>query len=329
MDWIHKYLTDLTSIRRYSPATVERYRRVLEKFRGFCAPQDVEESLNTSIIRSYEVNLMDSCGQDARSVNLHLSVLSGFCRFLMKNGVLDSNPVRTVSRPKTEKRLPVVYRQESIRSYLESTAVYGAGTAGCGAVGHGLGAGTLVSGELAQDPGSYKRVLGRLVILLLYSTGMRRAELIGLERSSVDYSRRVIRVHGKGDKIREIPVPDEVLGSIRSYLSLRAGMGLEEADSLLVNAKGRPLYPELVDNIVKEELAGVEGITTRRSPHVLRHTLATTLLNDGADLNSIKELLGHSSLAATQVYTHNSIEKLKQAYSQTHPLAQDDSGKTK
>ena len=105
-------------------------------------------------------------------------------------------------------------------------------------------------------------------------------------------------------------------------------MGLDEADSLLVNAKGRPLYPELVDNIVKEELAGVEGITTRRSPHVLRHTLATTLLNDGADLNSIKELLGHSSLAATQVYTHNSIEKLKQAYSKTHPLAQDDSAKT-
>lgn len=320
MDFIDKYLEELSALRRYSPATVERYRRVLEKFREFCSPEDVVASLNSSVIRSYEVELMDRCNQDPRSVDLHLSVLSGFCRFLMKQGELSSNPVRTVSRPKTEKRLPVVYRQESLRKYMEDTAVYGVSASA-------NPAGGLEYGELAHDPASYKRILGRLVIVTLYSTGIRRAELIGLERGSVDLGRKVLRVHGKGDKFREIPVPEDTLAGIRSYLSLRAEMGLADdsalSSPLLVNIKGRQLTPAMVDKIVKDELSGVEGITTRRSPHVLRHTLATTLLDNGADLNSIKELLGHSSLAATQVYTHNSIEKLKQVYSQAHPLAQE------
>lgn len=311
MDYSQKYLDELFSLRRYSPATVQRYRQVLETFSLYCGEADSTACLTPSMLRSYEVYLLDTMGQSARTVNLHLSVLSGYCRFLMKKGVLKTNPVRTVNRPKQEKRLPEVFREDSLRSYFESTAVY--------------------SAELALDPGSYNRILGRLIILLLYSSGMRRAELISLERGSVDFSRCTVRVHGKGDKTREIPLQKDILEQIGLYLELREIMGIASdnpASPILVRKTGQELYPALVDKLVKDELSGVQGITGKRSPHVLRHSVATGLLNRGADLNSIKELLGHSSLAATQIYTHNSIEKLKQVYSQAHPLANDSGEKS-
>ena len=314
-DPIRKYLAYVSGVKRYSSRTQAVYREILEQFASFTSPEDVVASLNTSVLRSYEVWLMDEQKVGARTVGLHLSVLSGFCRWLVAQGVLASNPVRTLPRPKVEKRLPVFYREESMDEYFEQTALYGSDEVL-----------RLFSGNPGDkgDVQLYTRILQRLIISLLYGTGMRRSELIGLSRRSYDSSRMVMHVHGKGDKMREIPLTETICREILLYLRAIDKMGIEAggADSpLLVTKSGNRLYPVFVDRAVKEELGGVPDITSRKSPHVLRHTLATELLDDGTDINSIKELLGHSSLAATQVYTHNSIEKLKKVYNSAHPRA--------
>ena len=171
---------------------------------------------------------------------------------------------------------------------------------------------------------SYEKRLYRAVISTLYNTGIRRSELVGLRRKDMDFSRHVMRVHGKGDKTREIPLLPSFCQEISLYLQAVDTMAgsIQSGDSpLFVTAKGIAVYPRLVDRIVRQELGEAEGFSGRKSPHVLRHTVATELLDDGVDLNSIKEFLGHSSLAATQVYTHNSIEKLKNVYESAHPRA--------
>ncbi len=337
---IERYLEYLSAIRRYSPRTIEIYRGVLEDFciysrRGELPPEtsgdsagplplpseagpsllrsrgwlrfpeavaDAAKWLNVQTIRGYEVYLLDERKEGAKTVNLHLSVLSGFCKFLMKEGVLESNPVRLVSRPKQEKRLPVFYREDAMREYFEQT-----------------------KGVL--EYGKYEDQLQRMILGMLFATGLRRAELISLNRDSVDLARRVMRVRGKGDKMREIPLPpvlcDEILLYLQAVDSLKYADRASEAP-LLQTPRGERLYPVYVDRAVKAALAGIDGISGRKSPHVLRHTLATELLDGGADLNSIKELLGHSSLAATQVYTHNSIERLQSVYKSAHPRAKND-----
>lgn len=314
-DPVGKYLAYVRGVKRYSSRTQAVYREILEQFAAFAAPEDTVASLNTSVLRSYEVWLMDEKGVGARTVGLHLSVLSGFCRWLVAQGEIASNPVRTLPRPKVEKRLPVFYREESLDEYFEQTALYGSDEVL-----------RLFSGRPGDkgDAELYSRILRRLIISLLYCTGMRRSELIGLKRRSYDSSRRVMHVLGKGDKMREIPLTETICQEILLYLRAIDRMGIEAdgADSpLLLTKAGEKLYPVFVDRAVKEELGSVPDITARKSPHVLRHTLATELLDEGTDINSIKELLGHSSLAATQVYTHNSIEKLKKVYNSAHPRA--------
>ncbi len=340
---IERYLTYIATVRRYSERTVSIYRDVLTEFFSFtslrgdlppetsgCAgpfpqtasagpsllrsrgwlrfPEAVADSaalndiLSVQTVRSYEVYLMDEKGESAKTVSLHLSVLSGFCKFLMKEGVLTGNPVRLVSRPKQEKRLPVFYREEAMQEYFEQT-----------------------KGVL--EYGKYEAQLERMILGLLYGTGLRRSELIALNRDSVDAARRVLRVRGKGDKMREIPLTPSLCEEISLYLqsvdSLKCADQSPEAP-LLQTPRGARLYPVYVDRAVKAALGQVGSISGRKSPHVLRHTLATELLDGGADLNSIKELLGHSSLAATQVYTHNSIERLQKVYKSAHPRAKND-----
>lgn len=296
----NKYLSYIRDIRRYSPRTCGIYAEVLQAYVEFCeGSEDWPVILNVNALRAYEVHLFDERGLSARTVAQHLSVLSGFCRFLIRQGVLQSNPVHLVKRPKQEKRLPVFYKEQSMEAYFEGTK---------------------------GDPefGTYEQKLNRLIISLLASCGLRRAELIALNVGSVDFKRQVLRVRGKGDKMREIPLLPSLCEEISLYLSAVSSLN-EDAYSpeapLLRTRKGARLYPVYVDRVVKKELAAVPDITVRRSPHVLRHTLATELLAGGADLNSIKELLGHSSLAATQVYTHNSIERLQSVYKNAHPRA--------
>lgn len=296
----NKFLSYIRDVRRFSERTCSIYADVLEDFVTFCeGSEDFAVTLSVNSVRAYEVWLMDSKKLSPRTVGQHLSVLSSFCRFLVKEGVLQSNPVHLVRRPKVEKRLPVFYKEKSMEAYFEETK---------------------------GDPefGTYEQKLNRLIISLLASCGLRRSELIGLNVGSVDFSRQVMRVKGKGDKIREIPLIPSLCEEISLYLSAASSLtddAYNPEAPLLRTPRGGRLYPVFVDRVVKKELSGVPDITVRRSPHVLRHTLATELLADGADLNSIKELLGHSSLAATQVYTHNTVERLQKVYTNAHPRA--------
>ena len=327
---IDKYIAYIRDVRRYSPRTQTLYEDALHRFRSFVAgaPQDdnchserseesMIENLIPSRIREYEGHLMEE-GMKPRTVHLQMSALSGYCNYLIKEGVLKSNPVRTVKRPKMEKRLPEYYTENAMDAYLQESA-------------HAAGEEELQI-LLTTDPKSklakelYERRLRRLIISILYTCGIRRAEIIGLQRKSLDTGRQTLRVKGKGDKMREIPLIPSLLQEISLYLHAASFMAGELGPDapLLVTEKGHALYPEWVDRAVKQELQGRQGITGRKSPHVLRHSLATALLEEGADLNAIKEMLGHSSLAATEVYTHNSVERLKAQYMNAHPRAKNE-----
>ena len=249
---IEEYITYLSQVRRYSPRTKEIYSDILNEFSSF-SEGDLLESLTPSVIRSYEVYLLDKKKEDPRTVNLHLSVLSGFCRYLMKDGRLKANPARLVSRPKTEKRLPVFYREDSMRDYFEMTS-------------HDASEETLslITGGDKVSKELYSRRLSRLVISILYSTGIRRSELVGLSVGNVDLSRRVMRVKGKGDKTREIPLVPSLCKEISLYLQSvesMEGRSRTASDPLLVTPGGNKLYPVFVDRVVKSELGKVAGIT--------------------------------------------------------------------
>ncbi len=313
---IDRYIAYIRDVRRYSPRTQDLYADALTSFSEWCGG---ELDLIPSRIREYEAHLIGS-GYKPRTVHLHLSALSGYCNWLIKEGKMTSNPVRGVKRPKMEKRLPEYYRESSMDEYLKETA-HAAGEEEL----------TLLESLKPDEPlfaELYRRRLRRLIISILYSTGIRRAELLSLTIGSVDFSRGTLRVIGKGDKMREIPLIPSLTQEISLYLkaaSMTEASSRTPRDPLLVTEKGNPLYPEYVDRAVKRELDGY-GITGRKSPHVLRHSLATALLQEGADLNSIKEMLGHANLAATEVYTHNSVARLKQQYLIAHPRAKN-SGK--
>lgn len=313
---IQKFIAYISGVRRYSPRTQELYSDVLQEFveyAGAATDSQLPESLVPTVLRSYEVHLLDIRKLSPRTVNQHLSVLSSFCSFLVKEGILPCNPTKTVVRPKMEKRLPVFYREEFMQEYFTSTL--------SAASADSL---SLVTGHDKASESMYVRRLNRMIVSLLHGTGIRRSELLSLSIASVDFGRSVLKVAGKGDKMREIPLFPSLCEEISLYLqSVEAmeGRARSAQEPLLVSTKGEKLYPVFIDRAVKSELGQVGSITGRKSPHVLRHTLATELLNEGADLNAIKELLGHASLAATQVYTHNSVEKLKKVYNNAHPRA--------
>ena len=312
---VDAFVTYIRDIRRYSTRTQDIYRDVLEDFSRF-SEGEVVASLTPSMLRRYEADCMGR-GLKPRTVHQHMSVLSSFCRFLMQKGVLKSNPARTVKRPKMEKRLPEYFQEKSMDAYFEATDHW----AGEDELAILKSYGPAPTDKTAVE--IYRARLRRLIVSLLYGTGIRRAELIGLQVDSYDPARQILRVLGKGDKMREIPVIPSLCHEICLYLNAVESMrgSAPPADGpLLVTEKGRALYPNYVDRTIKAELDGY-GITGRKSPHVLRHSVATALLDDGADLNSIKEMLGHASLAATQVYTHNSVDRLKKVYNNAHPRA--------
>ena len=228
---------------------------------------------------------------------------------------MKSNPVSLVPRPKVGKRLPEFFRKEAMDAYFARTQYY-VSEESLDAMRADVRCKTVR--EL------YENRLRRLIISMLYCLGLRRSELVSLNVSSVDFGRKVVKVHGKGDKMREIPIIDTLCEEILLYLEAVEALVESErslTEPLLVTFTGRRLYPAYVDRAVKRELSADDGHTGRKSPHVLRHTLATELMNNETDLYSIKELLGHSSLAATQVYTHNSAARLKNIYKHAHPRA--------
>ncbi len=323
MDLIDSYLQYVRTVRRYSERTVSIYGGVLTDYLAFIVSKSDEpvsedefiKSLNVSEIRQYEVWMMDGKHpRSARTVNLHLSALSGFCRYLMLIGKLNSNPLRLVSKPKTEKRIPHFFKKNAMDEYFSTTSrLFEEEYEG------------FISGwDTCTGRKYYSRLLERIIVSTLYSSGIRRAELIGMLLGDVDFGRKVVKVRGKGDKMREIPLVDSLSEEILLYLKaveVMCGRKRSLTEPLFVTYDGAPLYPKYVDRAVKTALEGVKDIRGQRSPHVLRHSLATELMNEKADLNSIKELLGHSSLAATQVYTHSSIARLKDIYERAHPRA--------
>jgi len=326
MTFIDEYLNYISSIRRYSPRTLENYRRILTDFASFAfdgkkaeniPDKDFITSLKCPLIRSYEVFLMDKQGLCPRTVCQHLSCLSSFCKYLITKNLLDSNPVSATRRPRIAKRLPEFYTKEAMDNYFKDTECYASEEY------LDMCTGTVYDDKLTRE--LYDKRLARVVISTLYSTGMRRAELIGLNAGNLDLSRKVMTVRGKGDKMREIPLVSSLIKEISLYLKsvgrLVRPIGKCSEDALFVTARGERLYPVAVDRIIKTELGTEEGIKGRKSPHVLRHSLATQLLDEGTDLYSIKELLGHSSLAATQIYTHASIDQLRKVYITAHPRA--------
>ncbi len=318
MKIIEQFITYIRSVRRYSERTVSVYGNVLKDYISFvCADteDDLLERLNPSELRSYEVHMMDKRGFKPKSVGQHLSVLSSFSRYLIKKGYLKSNPVSLVSRPRQEKRIPQFFRAESMDEYFRTTDFFTSQ--------EDLEA--FIQAPFTETgKRSYEKRLARLIISILYSLGLRRAELVGMTIGNVDFGRKIVRICGKGDKMREIPLlaslSEEILLYLKAVEALCGGKrSLKEP--LLVTYRMNPLYPVYVDRTVKGELGNVKGITGRKSPHVLRHSLATELLNEGSDLHSIKEMLGHSSLATTQIYTHSNIAQLKNIYKQAHPRA--------
>jgi integrase/recombinase XerC len=308
-----EYLKYIADIKRYSPRTQEIYRDVLERYASF-VEMPAADALTPQLVRSYEARLMAD-GMKPATVHQHLSVLSGFAKFLIKKDCLEANPVRIVHKPKTAKRLPVHYREEEMDKYMAESQWQASAENLDLLLSYGS-----IKDKAAKD--LYEQRLRRLIIGLLYGTGVRRAELIGLQMQSFDASRGILHVLGKGDKMRDIPIISSLCEEISLYLKAAKMVCAERTPSspLLVTPNGTKLYPEYVDRAVKAELdkAGIQG---RKSPHALRHTLATSLLEDGADLTSIKEVLGHASLAATQVYTHATVERLKTVYVNAHPRA--------
>ncbi len=307
------------------------------EFPGF-SDEEVLEALRFPLIRGYVASLLDR-NLDARTVNLHLSALSTFCNYLVKQGKLHSNPVKEIVRPKEKKRLPSFYTPDILEKYFESPPdIESDGTADN-------------SGKPASAKTVYCAVRNRLLVAMLFGTGLRRAEAASLRTGDIDLSRKTINIIGKGNKQRMIPLPDSLCQEIEDYLLLRdefisevcssgalarsGGQSGEEkvflpdagggpgTDAFFLTDSGKPVYLEFLNRVVKSELSGIEGISGRKTPHTLRHSYATALLNNGADLNSIKEVLGHSSLAATEVYTHNSFEKLKEIYKTAHPRAKE------
>ncbi|MBR0499931.1 MAG: tyrosine-type recombinase/integrase [Bacteroidales bacterium] len=289
----------LQAERRFSPRTVALYGKALSDFYGFLEEESVTpEAMTSRNVRNFIARGLDE-GLDPRTVNLELSALSTWCRWLIRQGLLESNPVSKVPRPKQEKKLPQFFTEKAVDNYFD-----------------------LSRRRVEENPGDFRLFRNRMILLVIYSTGMRRAELCGLKIADFDSARQVFRVLGKGDKLREIPVPALICQEISLYLEKMGEAYPENPDGMFfLTDKGAPLYLAFVDNVVRSELSGMEGFTGRKSPHVLRHSLATHLLNRGADLYSIKEILGHSSLAATQVYTHNSFEQLKKTYLTAHPRA--------
>lgn len=282
--------------KRYSQHTLRSYTDDLAQLGEYLGKEfEMKDAqiaeLTPIIIRSWLASLKDG-NLASRSINRKISTLKSFFKYHIRTGALMQTPMTQVSSPKVAKRMPTFVKQEETATLLKDV----------------------------EFPDDWKGKTDRLLIELLYNAGLRSAEVISLKEQQVDVSKRVIKVLGKGNKERIIPISPKLTGEIQHYISEKKKREGEQAQQLLCTEGGKSLYAGYVYKAVKHYLNEVTTIQ-KKSPHVLRHTFATHLLNNGADLNSVKELLGHSSLAATQVYTHHTIEKLKDVYKKAHPKA--------
>lgn len=281
--------------KRYSPHTLTAYQNDLDQFYIYLSENfQIEEIVDVShiFIRSWIVNLMEQ-KITPRSINRKITTLKTYFKFLLREGIIKTNPMLKIQSPKTSKRLPVFVDKYNMDKLLDTI-------------------------EFGND---YIGLRDHFIIELFYATGMRLAELVSLKVDSIDLYNNNIKVLGKRNKERIIPFSVPMKDVINKYLEARKNdENHQHTDYLFLSNKGKQISRRVVQSLVKKYLA---MITThdKKSPHVLRHSFATNMLNNGAEINSVKELLGHSSLAATQVYTHNTIEKLKNIHKQAHPRA--------
>lgn len=293
MDGINEFLDYLQNEKRYADHTIISYRNDLEQFHVFCLEEGNEDmDLHFKTIRNWIVFMMDK-GYQPRTIHRKLSSLRSYCKFLIRMGSLDHDPVEKILKPKLKKRIPQFIDDKSINEFLDYY-------------------------DFGDD---YSGIRNRLIINLLYQTGIRRAELQGLKIDSVDYYEHLIKVLGKRKKERLIPIGKELIRQLEEYMEIRRiTFNNTSETSLFLTDRGSPIYAKLIYRIVTRHI-GMFSTLEKISPHLLRHTFATHMLNRGADLNAIKELLGHANLSATEVYTHNTFEKLKSIYNQAHPRA--------
>jgi len=277
--------------KRFSDHTVNSYQKDLEQFSNYISAQFNTEELNSTtqlMVRSWILSLMDS-GISPRTVNRKIASLRAYFKFALKREEIKKNPMEKVKLLKVQKELPSFADEKQFSDVLDSTEF-----------------------ENRQD---------QVIIEILYGTGIRLAELLGLRVSSFNSQEGTIKVLGKRNKERVIPLSRPLVELLKDYINEKNHENLLDQDPyLIVNNSGTKAYPMLVYRVVKKFLNGVQS-SDKKSPHALRHSFATHLLNKGADLNAVKDLLGHSSLAATQVYTHNTMDKLKSAFDQAHPKA--------
>ena len=292
---IDSFLDYLRLERAYSPRTVQSYGMDLNEFEAYLRRTDAEltlETVDADNVRNWTMEMMEG-GQKETSVNRRLSALRSFYRYLLRKEVVKVSPMQTVRGPKKKKKLPMFLREEEMNRLLDETD-FGEGFEG------------------ERD---------RLIIEMFYETGMRRAELVGLNEADVDFYRGQIKVTGKRNKQRLIPFGEELGSALRVYMEEKAQEVPEAEDgALFVQKSGRRVTDAWVYTMVKRNLSRVTTIK-KRSPHVLRHTFATTMLNHDAELEAVTELLGHESVSTTEIYTHTTFEELKNAYSKAHPRA--------
>ncbi|OUR90357.1 integrase [Flavobacteriales bacterium 34_180_T64] len=284
--------------KKYSELTIISYSRDLESFLGFIKTDYDMSSIDTvnyQQIRSWIVNLVES-GIANRSINRKVSALNSYYKFLIKTETITANPLAKHKALKTSKKIQIPFSEQELKTVLN---------------------------EL-QFETSFEGLRDRLIIELFYATGIRRIELIQIKMSDIDDSNKTLKVLGKRNKERIIPLIDSVVTSIQNYKNARNSLEvIQDASYLFLTKKGAKIYETLVYRIINDYFSKASA-KVKRSPHILRHSFATHLLNQGANLNAVKELLGHSSLAATQVYTHNSIAELKKVYSNSHPRSKTD-----
>ena len=291
---IKDFLDYLRLERNYSERTIVAYEADLREFEEYFKKTDAEldfRSVHSDNVRNWMVSLMDE-GRTETSVNRKLSSLRSFYRFLLRRKEITVNPMLKVIGPKKKKPLPSFVREKDMDRLLDEVP-FGEGFEGC------------------RD---------RTILEMFYATGMRLSELIGLNDADVDFSAKLIKVTGKRNKQRLIPFGNELAEDLRLYINVRNEAMPQEAEAFFVLKDGKRMYPMAVYRVVKRNLSRVVSLK-KRSPHVLRHTFATAMLNDSAELRSVKELLGHESLVTTEIYTHATFEELKKVYEQAHARA--------
>lgn len=292
---VEQFLNYLRFERNRSQLTVQRYEKALRDFEAYFENKDDQlswESIDSDIIRDWMESMMDN-GAMASTVNNCLSAVRSFFRFALSRGLVPKDPAHVVKGPKKQKPLPHFVRETEMDELLD---------------------------DKQWDEDNIKDVRARTILLLFYETGIRLAELIGLNDEDIDFIQHQLKVTGKRNKQRIVPIGEELEQALRAYMAKRNVLTGREDRALFVNDKGKRVGRTLVTNIVRDNLALVSTMK-QRTPHVLRHSFATAMLNNGAGLESVKKLLGHESIATTEIYTHTTFEQLKRIYKKAHPRA--------